>query len=294
MRISVFIPSYNQKDLLKQAIDSVLEQTLKPYEIIIVDDGSSDGSQEFISSYKQRYPELIRPIFHEKNTGVTQTRIDALRAVRGDYVSYVDGDDLWMPSKLEKEARLLEGGRYDLAFSNTAYFSKNPLNVERIWAFNQSDLPKPGNMYYETFCRLFPRNSLFRMELVSYPFWKKVGFHDLNLKIYEDYEMRVRLSKEAKINYTLEPLAWVRMDSHQLSKAKKAVHLKAFQYIYQKHYQEVVHLFPEKENEIKQRFATLFKRLQSKKQPQETLANRGLRKIKGEIKKIALSLGMKL
>ncbi|MBT7715794.1 MAG: glycosyltransferase family 2 protein, partial [Deltaproteobacteria bacterium] len=87
MKISVFITSYNQKKFLIEAIESVLNQTLSPFQIIVVDDSSKDLSQEVIAGYAARYPNLITPIFHKRNTGVAQVRIDALNAVNGDYVT---------------------------------------------------------------------------------------------------------------------------------------------------------------------------------------------------------------
>ena len=116
-RISVYITSYNQKEYLVEAIDSVLNQTLKPFEIIIVDDCSTDGSREVIAGYALRYPDLVNPIYHTRNQGVAQARIDALQMVTGDYVTYVDGDDRYLPTKLEKEARLLQENANDLGMS---------------------------------------------------------------------------------------------------------------------------------------------------------------------------------
>lgn len=250
MKISVYIPSYNQKELLKEAIDSVLAQTLKPYEIIIVDDASTDGTPELLESYTNMYPDLIRYFINEQNQGVSRVRVRALSQVRGDYVTYVDGDDLFLPQKLEKEAKLIENGKYDIAFSNTGYFRGNPLNIQHIWISDITDMPKPGNMYLETFCRFFPRNSLFRMELVNYQMWREIGFHDTNLKIYEDYEMRIRLSKIANINYTLEPLALVRQDSHTLSKSPGEEHINARKYIFEKHKKDLLYMFPDQKLSI--------------------------------------------
>ena len=251
MRISVFITSYNQRTVLVEAIDSVLAQTLKPYEIIIVDDCSSDGSQELINSYKDKFPKIVKPIFHERNLGVSQARVHALESVKGDYVTYVDGDDLFLPEKLDKEAELIKKGNFHIAFSNNYYF-KGKKDLLRIWAYNKSEVPDPGNMYADVIARKFPRNSLYRMELVNYNLWKRVGFHDTNLRIYEDYDMRIRLSKEARINFTLEPYSMVRTDTHNLSKSSAAVHRESLDYIYKKHYENIIKLSNEGEGYAKE------------------------------------------
>lgn len=231
-KISVFITSYNQKAYLTEAIESVLNQTLKPFEIIIVDDYSTDGSREVIADYASRYPELIIPIYHTHNQGVAQTRIDALQAVTGDYVTYVDGDDKYRLTKLEKEAKLLqENPNAQIAFSNYYYITADGI-YSGVWADKQT--PPQGNIFRQTFARNFPRRSLFRNEMVQYQAWKKVGFYDPNLNLYEDWDMRIRLSKYYQAVYYDEPLTEYRIHKTGLSSTKAARHLTVLEYIYQK------------------------------------------------------------
>src|SRR5690606_39163579 len=87
----------------------------------------------------------------------------------------------------------------------------DPDDIRWVWAFNKSELPNPGNMYVETLARNFPRGSLFRMELVNVNLLKSVGGYDLNLRIYEDYDFRIRLSERARINFSLEPTTKIRI-----------------------------------------------------------------------------------
>lgn len=265
MKISVYITSYNQREYLKEAIDSVLNQTLKPFEILIVDDYSSDGSQEFIKTYANKF-DNVKYIFHEKNLGVARVRISALSNLTGDYVTYVDGDDVYLPHKLETEARLMSKGKYDLTFSNNLYTDPDDINdVKWIWAQNLNDLPKPGNMFIETITRSFPRGNLFRMELININTLKKAGFHDENLKIFEDYDLRIRLSKIAKINYSLEPTTKIRISKSGLSKSNIELHKESFNYIFNK-YQSIVDQLPEKEKRVvNQKQAQLLKKFESDK-----------------------------
>ncbi len=100
-KISVFITSYNQKKFLVEAIESVLSQTLKPVELIIVDDRSTDGSQEVIGEYARRYPDLIRPYYQEMNVGIAANKAFAQQHVNGDWLTYLNGDDRFLPQKLE-------------------------------------------------------------------------------------------------------------------------------------------------------------------------------------------------
>ena len=93
MKISVYITSYNKIQYIEQSIKSVLSQTLKPFEIVIIDDASQDGSRGIIQSYASQYPNLIFPIFNEFNICIAKCRNKALRALNGDLVTFLDGDD---------------------------------------------------------------------------------------------------------------------------------------------------------------------------------------------------------
>ena len=232
MEISVYITSYNQKHYLKEAIESVLAQTLKPRQVIIVDDHSSDGSQDLIAGFHSQYPDLVTPIYHSQNTGVTQVRIDALQAVTGDYVTYVDGDDRFLPTKLEKEANLLQASPHaQIVFSNNFYMTADGIH-KGIWADEVK--PPEGNVFCQTFARDFPRRNLFRMELVNYRAWKRIGFHDPNLSMYEDFDMRIRLTKHLQVVYYDEPLTEIRLHYTGLASSKRVRHLEALDYIYRK------------------------------------------------------------
>jgi len=234
-RISVFITSYNQKHYLVEAIESVLNQTFKAFEIIVVDDYSQDGSQELIADYASRYSNLITPIYHTHNQGIVQTRLDALQTANGDYITYLDGDDRYLPSKLEKEGQLLkETPDAQIAFSNYYYIDSDGARL-RIWADREK--PPQGDVFRQTFARDFPRQNLFRNELIQYRALKEVGFYDPNLclyDLYEDWEMRIRLTKYCQVVYCDEPLTEYRIHDAGLSKAEATKHLAAVEYIHRK------------------------------------------------------------
>ena len=233
MNISVFITSYNQKQYLREAIESVLNQTLKPYQVIVVDDCSNDGSQEMIESYRNKYPDMVVPLYHQKNMGVSKTRCDALEMVEGDFATYLDGDDRYLPHKLEKEAEALHKSKdCDIVFSNNCYMSESG---DYLWQWIcDGESPSTGDVFVNTFSRNFPRKSLFRMELVNYHKWKKIGFHDQRLGLYEDFDMRIRLTKELRATYAECIGSEIRLHKRGLSSSKVSLHYKALLYIYEK------------------------------------------------------------
>jgi glycosyltransferase involved in cell wall biosynthesis len=101
--VSVITPVYNAAPYLKEAIESVLSQTWSDWELLLVDDGSTDGSVELAEEYVRRYAPKVRLLFHSdrKNHGVSATRNRALAEASGEYVAFLDADDVWLPHHLE-------------------------------------------------------------------------------------------------------------------------------------------------------------------------------------------------
>jgi glycosyltransferase involved in cell wall biosynthesis len=229
---TVCITSYNQKRVLVEAIESALAQTMPAAEIIVVDDCSCDGSRDVIESYMSLYPERISAIFHERNLGVSQARTTALNRVNTRYVTCLDGDDRFLPGKLEKETRLLKGNRHAaIAFSDHYVIA---VDGTRTGSWLEGQTPPSGDIFVQTYSRSFPKGRLFRNELVEYPKWKEIGFYDPRLNVYEDYEMRIRLTKRLRAVCHDEPLAEYRCVGGGLSSAGARDHLASLEYIHDK------------------------------------------------------------
>jgi glycosyltransferase involved in cell wall biosynthesis len=262
VKISVYIPSYNQKRYLDEAIKSVLAQTLRPHQVIIVDDCSTDGSQNLIAGYAERYPELVTAIYHNRNRGIARTRIDALEAVTGDYVTYVDGDDRYLSTKLEKEARALgDNADAQIAFSNYYFINARGART-RLWA--DGEQPPAGSVFREVFLRQFPRGSLFRTELVRCDALKVAGFYDPEFCIYEDWELRIRLTKRFRTVYVDEPLSEYRRHGAGLSDAKLVEHIAAWEHIGRKSRALLEDLDRSERVEMETKFAALVEGLRDR------------------------------
>jgi glycosyltransferase involved in cell wall biosynthesis len=233
MKMSVYITSYNQKTYLKEAIDSVLAQTRMPDEIVIVDDCSTDGSQELIREYERKHPGVIVPVLHARNMGIAQVRVDALKVATGDLVTYVDGDDRFLPRKLElEEQALLQDPGAHVAFSNHFYMTADGTTHTGCWV--EDTCPPEGYVLGETFARRFPRRDLFRMELVRRQKLDEIGGHDIGLKTYEDFDWRIRLAKVCRVKYVHEPLAEIRCHGKGLSATASEEHLGALRKLFRK------------------------------------------------------------
>jgi glycosyltransferase involved in cell wall biosynthesis len=231
--ISVYITSYNQREYLVEAVESVLAQTLPASQIIVVDDCSQDGSQDVIAEYAARHSH-ITPIFHRINLGVAQTRNHALQMTTGDFVTYVDGDDRFLPDKLAKEVELLDQSpEADVVFSNVYRIAADGTRLG-LWAARYK--PPQGYVFCQTFARDFPNRVLFRNELVNYGAWKRIGFYDPGLVVYEDYDMRVRLTKQLRVAYCDQPLSEYRRHPQGLRNVQAQKKLDAFDHIVRKNW----------------------------------------------------------
>ncbi len=101
MKVSVIIPIYNTKEYIRQCLDSILEQTLQEIEIIVVDDGSTDGTTDIIKEYENKYPQKIKA-FYKPNGGQAEARNLALQHAVGEYLGFVDSDD-WIDKEMYEE-----------------------------------------------------------------------------------------------------------------------------------------------------------------------------------------------
>ena len=108
--VSVILPSYNYRRYIGQALDSVMAQTYRNFELLVVDDGSTDGSLDFLRDYQSQYPGKMRVLTHEgcRNFGLANTYREALKHASGEVVAFLESDDVWHPRNLEKKMKILE------------------------------------------------------------------------------------------------------------------------------------------------------------------------------------------
>lgn len=107
-KVSVVIPTYNRAHLVGRAIGSVLDQTYQDFELIIVDDGSTDNTEEVVKRFDDK---RIKYIKHAKNKGGSAARNTGIKEAKGEYVAFLDSDDEWLPEKLKAEINILENGK---------------------------------------------------------------------------------------------------------------------------------------------------------------------------------------
>lgn len=111
MKVSIICTNFNKGQWIGEAIESLLRQeTTFPYEILVVDDASTDESVEIIKAYEEKFPNLITAIYHQENIGITKTWKSIVKKASGEYIARCDGDDYWTDvHKLQQQVELLEG-----------------------------------------------------------------------------------------------------------------------------------------------------------------------------------------
>lgn len=231
-KVSVLVPSYNCAHYLPQALDSALGQTFTDFEILVIDDGSTDNTRAVVEEYRKRHPDKIRYI-HQENQGLACARNAGLRNARGEYIALLDADDQWLPERLEAGVRAIEiDNRIGLVHSDTIIISKEGEPLKKKWK-------KKYKMSGHIFLSLFLRKThiscptvLFRKECCA-----RVGLFDENLTRLgcEDRELWLRIAQKYTIVYINKILACYRVSKSSMSRDKYKM-LKARLYIVDKFY----------------------------------------------------------
>lgn len=223
--ISVIIPAYNAERYIKEAIDSALAQTYKNIEIIVVDDGSTDNTRSIVASYKSP---KIRLITHEdnENHGICKSRYLGFANSRGEYITFLDSDDVFLPEKIEKQVGFLEESPAVLTHCKAVL--QNETSLPYNWNFSKGMKIKQYNLIKDTdyLSRndICPSATLIRAEAL-----KSIYFDIEKFNGPADWYTWVCLSIQTKKDflYTPEPLLKYRM--HEESWTFRAFQSEAIQ-----------------------------------------------------------------
>jgi glycosyltransferase involved in cell wall biosynthesis len=183
--ISVIIPAYNREQYLAETIESVLSQTYRPIEIIIVDDGSTDGTADVA----ERFSGSVR-YFFQPNSGCGAALNTGVERAEGDYLSFIGSDDLWVREKLSRQMRVLEGdGGLDMVFGHVTHFYSPELGQRERGRFRCPTGKMPGYhagtmlIRKEAYLRVGPFNASFQAgEFVDWYFRaRETGLREMML-----------------------------------------------------------------------------------------------------------------
>jgi glycosyltransferase involved in cell wall biosynthesis len=215
--VSVIVPTYNRTFMLKQAIQSIQHQTFNDFEIIVVDDGSTEDIRAVTAEFgeKVRYERLERG-------GVSRARNHGIRVAQGRFVAFLDSDDLFLPVKLQKQVALLEQHR-ELGMVYSAYISVD----ENLNPLKQLPAPEYADGYTAmlTACTIATPTVMVRRDV-----FERVGVFDETMHLAEDIDLWCRISRFFPIAPIHEPLTKVRLHSSGTPRHPEAV-LNAYVYL---------------------------------------------------------------
>ena len=212
MRISVIIPLYNKKESITTTLESVFGQTLQPEEVIVVNDGSTDGSEKIVKALNHPLVKLV----NQSNMGVSSARNKGIEQAVGDWISFLDADDIWMSEYLERII-ILHNEFPECKILASSYLIQNKLNIRKEIVLNR--MPFAGE-----YGKL---NNYFEVSSVSHPpIWssavvvekdilKRLGGFPPGVRSGEDLLTWAKLASESEIAYLRKPLSvFIQDDEH--------------------------------------------------------------------------------
>lgn len=213
-RVSVIIPAYNAMDYLPETLESVLKQTFTDFEVLIINDGSSDGIVEWASHIQDARVRLIS----QENQGLSGARNTGIWNAQGQYLGFLDADDIWESTKLEKQVQCLE---QDLNVGLVSSWISSINESGDILEVHQAPSVTGVRLKQE----LCTENIIFcgSTPLVRRLCFEKVGFFERSLSAAEDWDMWLRIARYYSILIIQEPLVRYRIHSNSMSRNLRAM-----------------------------------------------------------------------
>lgn len=187
--VSVIIPVYNRTFSVRDAIESVLIQSVKPSEIIVIDDGSSFDMALYLKSYMQH----IHLIKLNENKGVSFARNTGIKAASGEYIAFLDSDDLFLPKKLEYQINYMVENDLYISHTDEFWYRKDR------WVNQGKSNKRYGGYIFDKIldkCRISPSSLIVHKSVFD-----EAGYFNENLRVCEDYEISLRFALKYKIGY---------------------------------------------------------------------------------------------
>ena len=203
--VSIIIPSYNSAMHLPEMLESIFQQIYQDFEIIVVDDGSTDDTREVLMEYRDRITYI-----HQKNRGSYNARNTGIRASNSPYIAFLDADDLWLPNKLERQFELMNSNpRLGLVFSDAEYFGGDGCMKDTYWKQRgcYDAMVAESAMIQKPFSKLMETNFIMPSTvLLKKDCFSRAGLFDDSLRHVGDKDMWLRIALHDPIACVPVPL----------------------------------------------------------------------------------------
>lgn len=203
--VDVIIPTFNRERYLEECIRSIREQTVQPRAVIVVDDGSTDGSVALLHRLAAKWDRLV--VIRTPNRGVSAARNTALDHSTADLVAFIDSDDAWLPQKLERQLALFTPGRPELGLVYSGFRRVGPDGA--VLPLREIVPDKRGRVFDAMFHRfqgIAPSTMVIRRDLIE-----RVGRFDVSLAQAEDRALCLKLARLCEFDVVSEPLVHFRI-----------------------------------------------------------------------------------
>jgi glycosyltransferase involved in cell wall biosynthesis len=227
--VSVIVPTYNRAHVVPRAIASVFNQTFTDFELLIVDDGSTDDTLAAVQAFASP---RMRYLSHKENSGASSARNTGIKASRGDYIAFLDSDDEWAPSKLEEQVALFSKMGSDVGVIYSGFYYKNTFSdKKKVFCLNLQ-----GNIHHTLVVRNPGLNT--SSALLKKVCFQHCGLFDESLPASEDWELFIRISEKYHFYPVKKPLVTIHRDGTRISTDYER-RAPAHRLILQKHFTEV-------------------------------------------------------
>lgn len=249
--VSVIIPTYNHAHFLPEALKSVLDQSYTDFEVIIVDDGSTDNTKDVIQPFFN--DSRVRYIYQE-NSGLPATRNRGIKEAKGTFVALLDSDDIWLPSKLEKQVSLFDAdSEVVLIYCDAEFIDVNGDTIP-----DPGYKPIPGSTYKDLLYMNWVIGSGSSV-LIRKSVFEKAGLFDETLTGLDDIDMWIRILRNRKSDYVDEVLVKIRR--HRSMEVANTVKIKKRERAYFHHMQKYMEIFPELKKEKRRAYFQTYRKL---------------------------------
>ena len=201
--VSIIMPSWNTGKFIAESIQSVIDQTYENWELIIVDDCSTDNTDEVVASFDDA---RIKYLKNEKNSGAALTRNRALQETEGEWIAFIDSDDLWMPEKLEHQIAFMKKNGYSLSYTEYEKIDEEstPLN---IYVSGPRVVNKRRMYNYDYIGQLTMMYSAKEFGLIQIKDIKKNNDYAIRLQLYKKADTHCYLLKENLAKYRVRKVS---------------------------------------------------------------------------------------
>lgn len=213
LKVSVIIPTYNRADLLNRVIKSVLNQTFKDFELIIVDDGSTDNTKEVVKRFQEK-DKRVKYIWQKNSGAPASPKNTGIRNSKGQFLAFLDSDDRWLSEKLEKQITLFEKSKnLGIVSCNCWRFYTKQNDRKEIDNIKRHKVPQKYFSDILERCFISSSSSVVIPKFVFY----KVGLYDEQFKTSDDRDLYIRILKDYDFDFVEEPLFHYYIHNENLS-----------------------------------------------------------------------------